>query len=366
MKILVLADVHIGSRPDIADYYEKELSTIPDILIKNKVKIIVIAGDLFDRRISTNSEFNTYANLFINSIAKYCRENNAYLYIVKGTMSHDLYQLDSFLYLTKDPSNNTFIIKTCQEVFVENCKFLFIPEEYEANKEEYYKDTIFNKEKKYDMVFGHGMFTFAGGYAVESCKNNHIVFRPEDFKDNVYGYVVFGHIHISMGRDNCIYTGSFSRDSFGEEPNKGCLLFDYNPETKKCTKEFIINKNAPIFKTINARNIPDNAVGVTIANELKKCYRLRVIIDSDITEEKYNNLKAITYENDKLYLYKRMRGLSKQEEDKKDEEIQKHREKRRAIIERYSKMDFIEVTKNYAKDKYGIELTSDDIKESIA
>lgn len=367
MKIAVIADIHIGARSDIKNYYDNELVFFIEKINKEKPDLIIIDGDLFDKRISTNSDFNTYANLFVNGIVKYCRESGSRLYIVKGTMSHDLYQLDSFIYLTKDPSANTFIINTCQEVIYKNMNILFIPEEYESSKEEYYKDTVFNPNKKYDFVFGHGMFTFAGGYATESGKNNHIVFDPKDFENNVYGLVIFGHIHIKMRKNNCLYPGSFSRDSFGEEEPKGFIIVEYDENKKKIIKEeFIENKNAPIYKTINARDVPDENIGVFILNGLKTCSRLRIVIDSDITEKKFNDLKACSYDNKDLFLYKRMRGLSKKDEEEKDKALEAHRKERRELINKYAKMDFYEITKTYAKDKFGAEISIDEIKESIA
>ena len=367
MKIVIGSDFHIGSRPDIKNYYDNELIKFVEKIYELKPDIVVLNGDLFDKRISTNSDFNTYANLFVNGIANYCVQFNACLYIVKGTMTHDLYQLDSFLYLTKDPSKNTFIFNTCQEIFYKNCNILIVPEEYESSKEEYYKDTIFNPTKKYDFVFGHGMFTFAGGYATESGKNNHIVFDPKDFENNVSGLVVFGHIHVGMRKGKCIYPGSFSRDSFGEEQDKGYLYIEYDEKTHSLIKEeFIKNENAPIYKTINARDIPDKDVGVFIVEELKTCTRLRIIIDSDITEEKYNDLKACSYDNNDLFLYKRMRGLSKKDEEEKDKALEEHRKERKALIDKYSKLDFYEITKTFAKDKFGLDISSDEIKEAIA
>lgn len=367
MKIIIGTDFHIGSRADIKRYYEEELVYFVEEIKIRKPDLIVLGGDLFDKRISTNSDFNTYANLFVNSIADYCMYNGAKLFIIKGTMSHDLYQLDSFIYLTKDPKKNTFIFNTCQEIFYNNCNILIIPEEYESSKIEYYKDTIFNSTKKYDFVFGHGMFTFAGGYATESGKNNHIVFDTKDFANNVYGLVIFGHIHIQMKKDNCWYPGSFSRDSFGEEEPKGFIYIDYDEKNHNIRKsEFIENKNAPIYKTINARDVPDKDIGVFIKEELEKCSKLRIIIDSDITEEKYNNLKACSYDNNNLFLYKRMRGLSKKEDDEKNKVLEEHRKERRALIEKYSKMDFYEITKSFIKDKYSVEVSTDEIKEAIA
>lgn len=366
INIMCIADIHIGSRADIKNLYNNELVNFVNLLPEYKTDMIVICGDLFDKRISTNSDFNTIANLFVNDIVKYCRENDAILCIVKGTMAHDLNQLESFTYLTKDPKNKTYIFNTCQEFYYKNAKFLFIPEEYESSKEEYYKDTIFNAEKYYDMVFGHGMMTFAGGYVTESGKNNHIVFDPKDFA-RVHGLVVFGHIHIGMQKGNCIYPGSYSRDSFGEDEPKGCLFIKYD-ETLHCIneKKFIENKNAPIYKTINAKDIPDENIGIFINEELKTCYKLRIVIDSDINEKKYNDLKACSYDNNNLVIYKKIRGLSKKEDEEKNEELEKHRKERRELIDKYSKLDFYEITKTYAKEKMNIDFTTDEIRESLS
>lgn len=365
INILVISDIHIGSKANVKDLYDNELYKFIEVLPVKKPNMVVIAGDLYDKRISTNSDFNTYTNLFVNEIVRYCRENDCILCIVKGTLAHDLNQLDSFIYLTKDPNNKTYIFNTCQEFYYKNAKFLFIPEEYESSKEEYYKDTLFNENKYYDMVFGHGMMTFAGGYVTESGKNNHIVFDPKDFS-RVYGLVVFGHIHIGMRKDKCIYPGSYSRDSFGEDEPKGCLFIKYDENNHKVLKEeFIENKNAPIYKTINARDVPDENIGVFINNELKTCFKLRIVIDSDISEKKYNDLKACSYDNNNLVLYKRMRGLSKKEDDEKNEELEKHRSERRALIDKYSKMDFYEITSTYAKEKMNVDISRDEIKESL-
>ena len=95
MKIIIGTDFHIGSRADIKRYYEEELVYFVEEIKIRKPDLIVLGGDLFDKRISTNSDFNTYANLFVNSIADYCMYNGSRLFIIKGTMSHDLYQLDS-------------------------------------------------------------------------------------------------------------------------------------------------------------------------------------------------------------------------------------------------------------------------------
>ena len=111
----------------------------------------------------------------------------------------------------------------------------------------------------------------------------------------------------------------------------------------------IVKEGVPF---INAGHIQNNKINLEEMNY--------------ITEEKYNNLKACSYDNNNLFLYKRMRGLSKKEDDEKNKVLEEHRKERRALIEKYSKMDFYEITKNFIKDKYSVEVSSDEIKEAIA
>lgn len=364
MKIFTIADIHIGKRNDIKNYFENELINIINIINEKRPDLIVICGDLFDKRILMNSQFAQYANILINSIADYANTYNKKFYLLKGTLSHDFNQLNSYVYLT---NSNIKIINTVTEEYLDNMNILFIPEEYEDSKEDYYKDTVFNSDKKYDFVFGHGMFNFAGGYATESGKNNHIVFTVEDFSNNVYGSVIFGHIHIRMKNKNCQYVGSYSRYNFGEEGPKGSLFIEYDEFNKNITKEeFIENTNAPKYDTINATMLGEETVFEDIKKYIKSDNdRLRIIIDSDISETKFQNLKAISIENDRIVIYKRMRGLSKEEDDVKSKEIEEKRKKRKELLEKYSKMNFIDITKSVIKDKYNVTVTTEEINESL-
>lgn len=361
-RIAIIADIHIGSRPDIKSYYENELVEFIKFVTDNKVDIIIIAGDLFDKRIIKDSDFDTYSNLFINELSRLNKE----LILLKGTNAHDYNQLNSYLYLQKQ--NLIKIINTVQELNILGLDFLFIPEEYENNKYEYYKDTVFS-DKKYDFVIGHGMFTFAGGYATETGKNNHIVFETKDFVNKVFGKVVFGHVHIHMTKDNCLYVSSYSRDSFGEEKNKGFMYYEYDENKRKIIKEeFVVNSRAPIYKTINSEELSENIEKMT--NELLKIkenvFRLRIIINTDISEEKYNNLVSLSYKWNDIVIKKEMKGLKKKEEQDAEESLKKRREERQSKLAKYDKMDFFEVTKSIANDLYKEEYTNNEISEAIS
>lgn len=366
MKILTIADIHIGSRPDIKNYFENELTDFVTDFKEKKPDVLVICGDLLDKKLSKDSEFDHYANLFINICAQYCEEIGCLFIILKGTISHDYNQLNSYLHLAK---LNKFvkICNTCQEIEWKGCKFLIIPEEYENDKYTFYKDTIYNPEKKYDFVFGHGSFDFACPYSTESGRNSHILFTVKDFENNVYGKVVFGHVHIRVSKANVTYNGSYSRDSFGEEAAKGYLYYEYDIENKKITKEeFIENKKAPIYKTIKEEDIPDNEKEMFdyLNNTISKCFKLRVIVTNECTQSKYNNLVAYSYKNLDFIIKKVNKGFSKEEKEK-NEEVEKRREERKTKLEKYKDMNFFDITKSIAKDNYHLEFSTEEISEAI-
>lgn len=366
MKIVSVADLHIGSRADIKRYFEVELMQIVNFVKEKKPDILAFCGDLYDKRISKDSEFDHYGNLFVNTIAILCQEIGCLFILIKGTISHDYNQLNSYLHLAK---LNKFvrICNTCQEIEWKGCKFLIIPEEYEYDKYKFYKDTVYNPEKKYDFVFGHGSFDFACPYATESGRNSHILFTTKDFKDNVYGKVVFGHVHIRIAKDNVIYVSSFSRDSFGEEKSKGFLYHEYDEKNKKILKEeFIENKEAPIYKTILASNLEDDEKKMfdQLNSIFKDCYKLRVIVTNECTTSKYNNLVAYSYKNNDFVIKKINKGFSKEEEEK-NKENDKKREARKTKLSKYEGMNFYDITKTIAKEDYHLEYTSEEITEAI-
>jgi DNA repair exonuclease SbcCD nuclease subunit len=352
-KYVVIADIHIGKREDVFGLY-KELQFFIDFVKKKDINFIVIAGDLWDRKVSINSPFATYANLFIRNLIDLKKP----IIIVKGTFSHDLYQYDIF----KDLIDKKLIYyyDIVNEIEICNMKCLIIPEEYIDNKEEYYNKYFI---KKYDACFGHGMFTFAGAYTeFANFKKNKIMFTVKDF-NNVSGMVDFGHIHNHIKKGNVEYTGSFSRDDFSDENPKGFLYREYDTSKHKLIKgEFIENKNAPIYKTIYAKDIPDNDVFNYCKNIRKKVNSLRIIIDSIISEEKYNNLKIFT--NNETYV-KLEKKITSNNINIINKDIDEKRKERDEVLNKYKNKNIIDVTKEFAKEKYDFILSVEDITEVL-
>ena len=248
MKILLLADIHIGSIND-TQYVDAILT---DILQKEayskKVDMIIILGDFFDRTLNLSSDSSEVAFNIMHQLSIISKLNNTQIRIIYGTESHEMNQYKSFNHYIKENDN----IKIINKVYEENINgksILYIPEEYIYNKHEYYKDTLYNDNKFYDYIFLHGMISDALPQRMrpkESKDNNkerkvpH--FNCKELSDKCK-LCVAGHYHIHTSMNNVHYLGSLFRSCFGEEEPKGYGIINDDKLT------FIENSNALIYTT---------------------------------------------------------------------------------------------------------------------
>lgn len=250
-----LADLHFGTVPAEIFYKELEEGFIKYAQSLAILDFIFIAGDFFDCKMPLNSDHTKYALMFFkHKLIPLCKEKNTKLRIIKGTRFHDNDQLD-ILELIGDTDCDIKIFDTVSEEELFNgVNVLYIPEEYIADKDEYYKE-YFTKEKYYDMIVGHGLF----GETAFAAKNQESevtmskapIFNSKDIARICKGPIFFGHIHTSkIIRDQIYYIGSYSRWVFGEEEPKGFTVSIYTPDTGKYKVEFVENKLARKYDTM--------------------------------------------------------------------------------------------------------------------
>lgn len=367
IKIVEIADVHFGANVTLTLKLYNDLLKCFIGWIKDNapdVNIIAICGDLFHLKLSLTSDESQLAIRFIEDLSS--NFPNARILLIKGTRSHDLNQLDVF---KPKLSDNFKIYDTVTEDYYgEGFKYLVIPEEYYPDKSSY--DKYFNTNEKYDWVFFHGMFDFAGGAAlIQGSKFNKITFSPSDFENIVSGKVVGGHIHDPLVSKNgqIEYCGSFERWKHGEDLTKGFRYHEYDSEKKVVIKdEFIPNPNCQIFKTINFKDIDctnlENLIK-TLEKESKGLASLRVKVSKtdDITPSESENLVASCMQFSNVSLYKEAKIKSK---DKTEDSI-KESEERKKRIKEYENLSFEEITQKYAKEVLGKTITSEQIKEVL-
>ena len=248
----VISDIHAGAVNAETLYNELNKSFLKYIKSLKILDFIVIAGDLFDNKLSLNSEHTKYIFIFLRKLLDICEEKNTKLRIIKGTEFHDNKQLDILRFLYNSNVDIRIYETVSDEELFPGFNVLYIPEEYMQDKDEYYKPYF---EKSYDMIFGHGLinevaFT-AKMQSSEVTMNKAPIFKSETLLDIARGPIFFGHIHRAQTiKDRIYYTGSFTRWVYGEEQPKGFMLVCYTPDSGKYEVEFVENKLAPLYNTM--------------------------------------------------------------------------------------------------------------------
>lgn len=352
-KFVVISDIHFGKK-DSKLTYDMLRKEFVDYCYQYLPDLIIIAGDLFDKRFGLHSDVSEYANRFISDLVDLINDSGASLWLIHGTMSHDNLQLKSFKHYLSDDR-----IKIFEKVSEENFfgySFLIMPEEYVPLS--YYKPFLKNK---HDFIVGHGMFDFATVVTAADKKRKTEVLNSKMFSDNVNQMVYFGHVHTHQKHNKIMYTGSFDRLAFGEEEPKGFVSCFIDARGSVVTN-FIENVSAQKYTSINAVNIPDNMEESLsyMKNILSDNDYLRIVIDSDISDEKLNNIIGFVKSNEKVSILKKVVGTKSKEEVKVIEERVRELENK---LKAFENMNFIEITKKIGKDDYNMEFTTDEILE---
>jgi len=326
LRIINIGDIHF--RKEKANILYKELNEIFIKYIKehkDEIDVINILGDLFDEEISMNKDTSKYIYNFINRLVNICKINNIKLRIIRGTRSHDLNQLENFNYFKTMKNLDFKIINTVEvEEIFDSINVLYLPEEYMEDQKEFYQPYFEGlvDGAKYDFIFGHGTFdvvAFVNQISEsERTIKNAPVYNFDEYREYVYGPIIFGHIHPYQNfKDKLYYTGSFSRWAHGENLSKGFLDLTYDCETLEYTVKRIINTLAPEYVSLTLNEVK----GKTIEEKLKEINRLskdkfvKIIanessLDNNIIKESLNLVN-----NDKVKLNLVNKELLDKEED---------------------------------------------------
>jgi DNA repair exonuclease SbcCD nuclease subunit len=361
ISIALIADIHFGANftqtIDLSNalkkYFINRLESSPP-------DIIVIGGDLFDKKLSVNSHEAVLCNDFILSLVNMFP--TTYKLLIKGTRAHDLDQLNLFKPLV---SEHFRIYENVTVDYIKGLKLLIIPEEYLSSKDLY--DPYLKVTEPYDFVFFHGLFSHAGSYAKASL--NKICFTWEDFKDNVYGKVIGGHIHKRISYKNIEYINSFDRWAHGEEEDKGYLYITYDVKRKNILSfDFIVNEDSHKYVTLLYKDIYTLSTDELIeklhdVSRGVKSLRIKIEKDDPITEEKLHVLLTISLNIPNLTIDKR--DQLQLIDEQSSLERQKELKERKDEISKYDKLTFEEITIKYAKEKLNSVLCEEDIKEAV-
>ena len=243
MKILHTADLHLGKMLNGYSLIEDQkyiIKKIEDIIINENVDTVVVAGDIFDRAITTQEALDLFCD-FLDFIYK----NNKYLIAIIG--NHDGSRITFTNNILKH--NNIYIIDEPKKIKIEDVAFSCIPylnihefkdyynEDFKSIDEAYMYaiDDLGTSNGYYNVMVAHDYFTHNMEKLIESdseIKNMVGGLEYLDvsmFKD--YDYTALGHMHNAqkVGLDKIRYSGSILKYSFSEaNHDKSVVIIDSN------------------------------------------------------------------------------------------------------------------------------------------
>lgn len=240
MRILAIADLHVGSLTDVEYMYDVTTAIFEQEILFKRCDMVVFLGDYFDKVFKVNEEYTTLAINLMNYLVRMCMGRTK-IRMIYGTESHEMNQYKLFNCYLDNPDIDFKVFYTVTDEYVNGKNILYIPEEFIEDRKEYYQEYF---KKEYDYIFGHGVIT--EGFPMEGMMRKpkgpekrvpH--FRSYELLD-ICKICLFGHYHVH----NDYYLGSLFRTKFGESDPKGYGIIDNYDFT------FMENHRAYIFDTV--------------------------------------------------------------------------------------------------------------------
>lgn len=261
--VAVTGDIHlhhpkVPSRRIIShlkEIYSDEYLAVVDVLIFN--------GDVFDRRVSAESNDFTEILYWIAAILRACKRNNVRLIVVEGTRSHDHKQSELFTFindLSKIGCDLHYYDTLKVGVMLGEYTALYVPDEvnHDASVTAQQVSDLLKEQgmTQVDFSFMHGMFRYQ--LPIES-----VVSHNEEFYQGITKHrIVINHVHNPSAKGRIRAPGSTVRLKHGEEETKGhyCLAV----KDGKVTDWFIETQNNVVFKTVLIKDMSITDVYATL------------------------------------------------------------------------------------------------------
>lgn len=260
MRILAIADLHVGCLPDVDPFRQVMLDIFDRELNRSKTNAVVFLGDFFDRLFKANERYVGLALDIMSNLAAYCRKNRIKLRLIYGTESHEMSQYQIFRGIFSQPGLDVRVIeRASEEELAPGVKVLYLPEEYVTDKATHYAK-YFNGDRRYDYVFGHGVIEDGWPTPLTDSPSEGREKHVPRFKSKeLLGsgkLVLFGHYHCHTD----FYLGSLFRWKFGEDTPKGYAIIEDGK------LNFVENEAAYPYRTYE---FPENSEVFTDLAKLK-------------------------------------------------------------------------------------------------
>lgn len=289
MKFIHIADVHLGIKPDRgriwsderADEIYDSFKDIVKLCDKEKVELLLIAGDLFDRQPSIQdlkqldfilSRMSVTRTVIIAGDSDYITEGSAW----------DTYSFNSnVVVMPGGRATNVYFedINTCIT------GYSYAKEEYTDRILERLKP---GREGAYNILLGHGG------------DKMHMPFSKEKLARTGYDYIALGHVHkpAHILKNKMAFSGSLEPLNYTETGKRGYIYGEVDKEGQTTISWIPSNKRSYVNMTIeldiNATNADIQSI---VEQEIKSRGKeniYRVLLKGTVDSKLEINLSGLT------------------------------------------------------------------------
>jgi hypothetical protein len=255
--VALISDVHLGHGRVHATKVIKTLNTMfPEERLKT-LDMVMITGDLFDKRLTYDSDDALLITRWIEIFLRQCAKHGVALRVLEGTPSHDNKQ-SRWLPLINDMSNINLDIKyygtlAIDELYEGGPLALYVPDEvnHDASVTWMQVNELLRQRgvSQVQYAFMHGMFTYQEPIRTVVSHN------VDNYHSIVTERIYIGHHHTHTTCGRIVVPGSPERLRHNEEEDKGHLQFTICKDWKTHNELFIVNEEATIFSTYDVKGM---------------------------------------------------------------------------------------------------------------
>lgn len=259
VRIAWISDVHLGHRRVKIKKQIAYLESLFNRETMSKYRVIVCSGDLFDKRLAHDSDEALLISFWMTDLCELALEFKVSIVFLEGTPSHDQRQPRWIIGINEKIGKIGADVRyydkiTVDELYPGGPSTLFIPDEMNHSADLTYKEAVEAIKlaglDKVKVAVMHGMFHY------QEPIRTVVSHDEEKYHEIVEHLIIIGHHHTHTQFGIIRVPGSTERLRHNEEEDKGHLETVYSPTQGVLEEEFIVNKNAEIFATINMEGWP--------------------------------------------------------------------------------------------------------------
>ncbi|MEG0453101.1 MAG: exonuclease SbcCD subunit D [Coprobacillus sp.] len=245
MRFVHVADLHLGKvihQYSLLNIQSELLDELLEYMDKEDIRLLVIAGDVYDRLIPSQEAVNLLDNFLVKALKTY----NIEVFMISGNHdSSDRMHFASSILASSGLHIETYLKAEMSYVEKENIRFYMLPyikpsqvkALYQLDEVKTYQEAIdiYLSHQTIDKTYQNILIThqFVGHSSIISDSEIPLSVGGSEIIDttlfNDFDYVALGHLHApqKVSRETIRYSGSLMRYSFDEyKQNKSIVIVD--------------------------------------------------------------------------------------------------------------------------------------------